>query len=240
MKIPSLFLFLFLCPSARIEALLPLVREEPLPVLLVHGIFSEEYILQPLQEILRKHGVVRQAVVPHECYFGQCGLKNVAELIQQAAVNLQKKHQVSQINIVAFSMGALATRYMIQRLGGKEFVHKFVSISGPHDGTYVAYFPQFLTGMGDMRPGSDLIEDLKKDLDPFGKVQVYSIYTPYDLIVIPNTSAILPGSVEIRSFPVALHHQMLKHEDVLSAVVHMLEPELPKPVLHIEKAHAAK
>lgn len=222
-KIPSLLFFLIFFGSASVVALHPKKREEQIPVLLVHGIFSDQAIFIPLQESLLKHGFVKQGVVPYGCFFGQCSVKNMAEQIHQAALDLQKKYQVSQIDVVAFSMGALATRYMIQRLGGKDFVHKFVSISGPHEGTYTAYLPQFLTGIYDMRPGSDMIEDLKKDADPFGKVKVYSFYTPHDMIVIPSSSAILKESIEVKSFPVALHHQMLKHEDVLTEVVRVLD-----------------
>ncbi len=209
-------------------------------MLLVHGIFIDETIFEPLQASLLQHGFVRQAAVPHQCYFGQCSLKELAVEIHKSALELQKKYQVSQINVVAFSMGALAVRYMIQRLGGKEFVHKFVSISGPHEGTYIAYPFPFLAGMSDMQPGSDLIEDLRKDLDPFGKIQVYSFYTPYDAIIFPSSSAIIKGSVQIKSFEVALHHQMLKHQDVLSEVVHALdEPPQDKAPALLVKKHAA-
>ena len=223
MKIPSFLLILIFFGGASVVALDHKKPTEQIPVLLVHGILRDESILQPMQASLQKHGIVMQGLVPHECHFGQCSIKNMAEQIHQAALALQKKYHVSRIDIVAFSMGALATRYMIQRLGGKDFVHKFVSISGPHEGTYTAYLPQFLTGIYDMRPGSDMIEDLKKDADPFGKVKVYSFYTPHDMIVIPSSSSILKGSIEVKSFPVALHHQMLKHEDVLTEVVRVLD-----------------
>jgi triacylglycerol lipase len=231
-KIPSFLFFLIFFDSVRLLALHPKKREDQRPVLLVHGVFSDEAIFTPLQEMLQEHGFVRQGVVPHDCFFGQCSVKNMAEQIYQVALELQEKHQISQIDVVAFSMGALATRYMIQRLGGKEFVRKFISISGPHNGTYTAYLPQFLKGIYDMRPGSDLIEDLKKDINPFGNVEVYSFYTPYDLIVFPNSSAILKESTEVKSFQVALHHQMLKHVDVLAEVVRVLDA--------VEKVHVAK
>jgi triacylglycerol lipase len=213
----------------------PKPGDSQVPVLLVRGLASRNNSLRPLKKSLREHGIREIEFGSYEPYLGEKSVKHAAEQIAEAVKQLLVKYKAKQVDIVGFSMGALSARYYIQRLGGKEVVRKFISISGPHKGTYTAYLPQFLTGIIDMRPNSELINDLGQDADPWGKVLVYSFYTPYDLIVIPASSGILPGSVEVKSYQVALHHLMLKDTEVMHDVARVLmEPVPTTSVKHVE------
>lgn len=193
------------------------------PVLLVRGIDSTDNILRPLEKALLESGVNHVKSASYTPRFGQVGIDEIAVQIAEAALKLKQDTKSDQVDVVGFSMGALASRYFIQRLAGKKYVRKFISISGPQNGTYAGYVRAFQKGVRDMLPGSELIEDLNRDIDPWGDVEVYSFYTPYDLIVFPAKSAVLKKSAEVKQFEVTLHHQMVKDPAVLSEVVRVLK-----------------
>jgi hypothetical protein len=116
-------------------------------------------------------------------------------------------------------MGALATRYWIQRGGGQAHVRRYVSIAGPHQGTLNAWFLP-LAGARDMRPGSALLRDLAGA--GWGDVEVHCFITPYDLMILPPRSGVLPHARSVRVFPVAMHRFMMSDRRVLAAVAQAL------------------
>ena len=64
--------------------------------------------------------------------------------VDDAAKRIMKATKAPRLDIVGFSMGALASRHYIQRGAGKQRVRRFVSISGPHAGTLTAYTTAFI------------------------------------------------------------------------------------------------
>lgn len=200
------------------------LQEGATPVLLVRGIDCRDQFLRHLEKAVKAGGIHEVRYASYSPHFGQAGVDEIAAQIAEAALKLKEETGAEKIDVVAFSMGALASRYFIQRLSGKNFVRRFISLSGPHNGTYAAYLRSFIhKGVRDMLPGSEIINDLNSDDDPWGNVQVYSFYSPYDLIVFPATTAILKNSKDVKSFQVALHHQMVKDPVVLSEVVKVLK-----------------
>lgn len=194
----------------------------PVPVLCIHGIDQTVNSLRPLRKVLLENGF-HSEVVDFYPKHGESSLREIAEQISRAAEELKLKTKSNKIDVVAFSMGALAARHFIQRLKGKEYVRRFVSISGPQQGTYAGYLRYIHQGVKDMVPGSDFLLDLQRDKDPFGSVEVHAFYTPYDLIVFPGHSAVIEGAKQVLQFPVLMHHLMLKDKDVLRAVVGALK-----------------
>ncbi len=192
-----------------------------LPVLLIRGLDHRDVALRPLQEKLQNEGFANVRVAAFTPRHGTESIELVAKQAEEVAQQLMKDTGSKQIDVIGFSMGALAARYVIQRLGGKTFVRKFISISGPQLGTWSAYVRMFHVAVREMAPNSNFLKDLERDKDPFGKVELYSFYTPYDIIVFPAKNSILPNST-VKSFHVTLHHQMLKDPEVLDAVVHAL------------------
>lgn len=118
-------------------------------------------------------------------------------------------------------MGALATRVFIQKLDGKETVRRYISISGPHHGSLNAYaLPH--EGVRDMRPNSTLLRDLHADPNPFGKVEVHCIYTPFDITILPPRSSVLQQSKSVTSIPVPLHGMVIRDARVMTLVRELL------------------
>jgi hypothetical protein len=73
-----------------------------------------------------------------------------------------------------------------------------------------------------MRRGSSLIKELAADADPYGDVEVYAARTPFDLMIMPSTSSIIPKAKENRSFNVPMHKMMVSDPRVVSWVVRAL------------------
>lgn len=157
---------------------------------------------------------------------GRAPLAALAAQVDAAAHRLAREVGEARIDLVGFSMGALVSRYWIQRLGGRALVRRYVSICGPHAGTANAYALPF-AGVRDMRPGSALLADLARDADPWGEVEVHCFWTPFDLMIVPARSAILPGARTVQRFPIAMHRWMITDDRVISAVCEVLCARAP-------------
>jgi triacylglycerol lipase len=192
-----------------------------LPVLVVHGIWDSAARIAPLVRGLRARGVRDVVSFDLQPSDGRVPMRVLSAQVREHVERLQREHGVQRIDVVGFSMGALATRYFVQRDGGRECVRRFVSIAGPHAGTYTAYALPFV-GVREMRPGSPLLVDLAADVDPWGAVEVHCLYTPFDLTIMPATSGILRGARTTTRVPVAIHRLMMGDARVLDRVVALL------------------
>lgn len=199
----------------------PVAVATPLPpVLVVHGIDDTSLTVQPICQSLRQAGWQQIATVDLVPNNGDAGIAVLAEQVRVAADRLRISSGAPRCDVVAFSMGALVSRYWVQRLGGRDVVRRFVSISGPHGGTWTAYV-RWNAGGADMRPGSPLLTALAADAHPWGDVQVTSFWTPFDLMVLPGSSGHLPGATD-RMFPVLIHPWMLTDHRVHAAIIQAL------------------
>lgn len=149
------------------------------------------------------------------------GIAELGAVLAREAEAFAAREGVDQIDLVGFSMGALVSRWYVQRGGGRTRVRRFVSISGPHAGTFHARLMP-LGVVRDMRPGSKLLHDLASDVDPFGAVEVHCVYTPFDLVILPAKSSVLPGSRSSRAIKVALHGFMIFDRRVHDHVAEIL------------------
>jgi triacylglycerol lipase len=152
---------------------------------------------------------------------GTVPLPALAEQVRDGAAQLFARTYAPRIDVVGFSMGALASRCWMQLLGGAGSVRRFVSISGPHAGTWMAYLSG-RAGVRDMRPGSELLKRLDADDASWSKVEVHVLYTPLDLMILPAKSSLLRRARTARSVPVVLHPLMLYDGRVLREVSRLL------------------
>jgi triacylglycerol lipase len=151
---------------------------------------------------------------------GSSGLVALAQEVDRAARLLVERTGTSEIDVVAFSMGALVARYWMRRMTPPANVRTYVSISGPHHGTWTGYL-RFNEGARQMRIGSPFVRDLERDEGEWGGTTVYSFWTPLDLMILPATSSRLKGARE-KTFRVIAHPLMLFDQGVLTAVAEAL------------------
>ncbi|OBQ28346.1 MAG: lipase [Aphanizomenon flos-aquae MDT14a] len=174
------------------------------PVLLVHGINDTGAVFNKMAFYLRQQGLSVYTVdlIPNN------GSEVLEKLAQQVANYVNDTFEVARpVDIVGFSMGGIVSRYYIQRLGGINKVQRFITISSPHKGTIIAY-GTWLAGAVQMRPNSDFINDLNADFKMLKQLNFTSIWTPYDLMILPATSSRLGIGKEV-TIPVILHPLML-------------------------------
>ncbi|MBD1218341.1 MAG: triacylglycerol lipase [Aphanizomenon flos-aquae Clear-A1] len=190
------------------------------PVLLVHGINDTGAVFNKMAFYLRQQGLSVYTVdlIPNN------GSEVLEKLAQQVANYVNDTFEVARpVDIVGFSMGGIVSRYYIQRLGGINKVQRFITISSPHKGTIIAY-GTWLAGAVQMRPNSDFINDLNADFKMLKQLNFTSIWTPYDLMILPATSSRLGIGKEV-TIPVILHPLMLTDTRTLTIVADaLIEP----------------
>ncbi|HKP58780.1 MAG TPA: alpha/beta fold hydrolase [Polyangiales bacterium] len=191
------------------------------PVLLVHGLWDSSARIEPMVQGLQLRGIRELWSFDLEPADGRAPIPELARQVQAQVDALLERHACERVDLVGFSMGALASRYYLQRCGGRERVRRFVSISGPHAGTWTAYALPF-AGVRQMRPGSGLLRDLDADPDPWGEVEVHCIYTSLDLMIFPPESSILRGARATHRLRVPLHRWMIHDAGVLDLVARTL------------------
>ena len=187
------------------------------PVLLVHGINDTGAVFNKMGLYLRQRGLSVYTVdlVPNN------GAEVLDKLAQQVANYVAATFEPEQpLDLVGFSMGGIVSRYYLQRLGGIERVQRFITISSPHKGTVIAY-GSWQPGCVQMRPNSDFLKDLNSDVQMLKQIDFTSIWTPYDLMILPATSSQLEIGKEV-TVPVVLHPLMLTDFGTLEIVAKAL------------------
>jgi triacylglycerol lipase len=187
------------------------------PVLLVHGLNDTGAVFNKMALYLRQRdwSVHTLDLLPNN------GAGVLDKLAQQVANYVAATFEPEQpLDVVGFSMGGIVSRYYIQRLGGINNVKRFITISSPHQGTVLAY-GSWLPGAVQMRPNSALLQDLNSDVQMLQQLNFTSIWTPYDLMIVPPRSSQMPVGKEF-TFPVAFHPWMLTDSRTLAIVADVL------------------
>ena len=190
------------------------------PVLLVHGIYDTFLKFRRMSAYLTNLGwsVHSLNLTPND---GNGRLETLAE--QVADYVEQNFSREQPLDLVGFSMGGIVTRYYLQRLGGVNRIHRYISISAPNNGTLMAYTLQ-RPGVVQMRPKSNLLEDLNQDVETLKKLEVTVLWTPFDLMILPARSSQMAVGKDIR-LPVPLHAWMVSDSRTLTIVYQKLSTE---------------
>ncbi|MBD2102804.1 alpha/beta fold hydrolase [Leptolyngbya sp. FACHB-261] len=193
------------------------------PVLLVHGIDDTELIFTPLRAHLEEQGwtVHTLNLRPNN---GDVGLDKLAAQVRDRADQLFAPSE--RFDLVGFSMGGIVSRYYVQRLGGLERVERFITIASPHHGTWMGFARNNL-GAAQMRPNSPFLRELNRDVATLEKVQFTSLWTPYDLMIVPANSSELPVGRNLQ-VPILTHAWMINHPRSFQILTESLSAPLVK------------
>jgi triacylglycerol lipase len=125
-----------------------------------------------------------------------------------------------EVDIVAHSMGGLATRwYLLSRHPTP--VRRVVFLGSPHHGTLAAHLA-WGAGGDEMTPGSDFLDALNGAPPVPDGVEAITVRTPIDTRVVPGESALLPG-VEDHTVCCPTHPGLVEDEEVFRIVARFLE-----------------
>jgi triacylglycerol lipase len=200
-------------------------RSDRNPILLVHGLMDTSHKMRKIANHLR--GLGWQVFdINLTANNGDTKLEVLAQQVADLIDRTFEPHQ--SIDLLGFSMGGLVTRYYIQRLGGIDRVQRFISISAPHRGTIAAQF-SIRPGCIQMRSDHHFIKDLNSDVSTLNRLNFTSLWTPFDLIILPPSSSQLGIGIEI-SIPVIAHPLMVFDRRVLTAIADALSQPIKSPI----------
>ena len=158
----------------------------PPPLVLVHGIYDDGQIFQPMMRYFegRRIHCVAPSLEPSS---GRLGLADLAAKLQ-ASIDRQLGAE-RPIDLVGFSMGAVVSRYYLQALEGRQRTRKFFSIAAPYRGSQWA---RLVRGQGarELRPGSEFLARLDAGGHLLAGLTLHSYWTPLDLMIVPPTSSV--------------------------------------------------
>ncbi len=195
------------------------------PIVLIHGLTDTSHKMRHIAKHLRDLGwqVVDIDLTPNN------GDSRLEILAGQVADLIARTFTPDRpIDLLGFSMGGIVSRYYLQRLGGIDRVQRFITISVPHRGTIAAYFST-RPGCMQMRPDSAFMQDLNRDVDRLKQLNFTSLWTPFDLIILPPTSSQLGIGTE-RSIPAIAHPLMVSDRRTLDEIVAALTQPVTSPM----------
>jgi len=160
------------------------------PVVLIPGWGDVGSRMEPLSQRMQAEGWPAESVYVLN-FVNPIG-SNIAHADELAvAVDslLERNPWASEVDIVAHSMGGLASRWYLQN-DGQGKVRRLVTLASPHRGTVASVMAPG-PGGDEMRPGSPFLTQLDSVL-PAG-VEGFTIRSEIETHIIPNESATLPG-----------------------------------------------
>jgi triacylglycerol lipase len=107
---------------------------------------------------------------------------------------LRQRTGAARVDVVSHSMGAIASRYYLERLGGTADVDAWVSLAGVNEGTVWAYGCFVLAPCREMVPTSSLLHGLNDAFRPASSTRYATWWSPCDEAIVPHGNAELPGA----------------------------------------------
>lgn len=141
-----------------------------------------------------------------------------AEEIRGQVDDIIRTTGATKVDIVAFSMGSISSRYYLKNLGGAEKVDAWVSLAGPNHGTdEVENQACNFTPCKEIVPGSAFLLALNATDETPGLVRYATFRSPCDETINPDASVILSGATNTQVSCIS-HIQMLTDDAVYRQV----------------------
>lgn len=202
-----------------------------LVTILVPGFSDDTEILRGLESHLRGVGIAAYAISPQPSN----GVVSIEVLAQRLAATLEQQFAATTtLNFVGFSMGGLICRSYIQQYGGLARTERLITIATPHQGTWTAYSYN-RPACVEMRPGSAFLATLNRDLSALEQLNFTSIWTPFDLTILPPTSSYLPVGEMVQIWS-PFHYTLLLDP----RIVQIITTQLQQPYDHYRKKVASQ
>lgn len=200
--------------QASAEATVPLVRPASSApgasriVVLVPGISIGREMFEPMAARLRRDGF--SVVTWEHPALISTGIATAAKHLAAFVEQLRSENGGRRVNLVAECTGGVAARFYLQELGGDAAVERLVTFVSPHHGTAPALIAAGVTswqGLRDLERGSEFMSVVNARPLP-SQVQVTSIYSCDDALLMPRDTAVLEGArnIELCRGPRAYGH----------------------------------
>ena len=192
------------------------------PILFIHGIFHNRSTFAWLKQKLYTKGFRHFKEV--DLMTSIRPIPHLAEQIAREARLLLKKHEVSEIDIVAHSMGGVIARYFVQLLGGDGIVRNLITLGTPHQGTEWSRY-SILPHLRELKPQSRTLELLNQSGPP-KQTRAIAISGELDIVIRPKDCMWWNGVRNIHLSHVG-HAGLLFSKRVLDIVLSHLNEEDP-------------
>ncbi|MET8963348.1 alpha/beta fold hydrolase [Streptomyces sp. NPDC004074] len=200
-------------------AMLP--TEAKPPVILLHGFIDNRSVFVLLRRNLTQHG--RQHIESLNYSPLTCDIRTAAELLGRYVEELCERTGQQRVDVVGHSLGGLIARYYVQRLGGDLRVRTLVTLGTPHSGTRVAPLANAHPIVRQMRPGSELIQELREPA-PGCRTHFVSFWSDLDPLMDPLETACVD------------HPDLLTQNIRVSGIGHLALPVHPTVAAGIRQA----
>jgi tetratricopeptide (TPR) repeat protein len=136
---------------------------------------------------------------------------------------------VRRLSVVGHGLGGLVARSTVEELEGRDFLGRLVMLGTANNGSWSRLPFFFFKAARQTLPSSSFLRELNEAFDLMlgseDKPPYASIYTPYDLTVIPSGNARLEGALNIRLKWFLTHHALIRSRRVLGIIASLLENE---------------
>lgn len=191
------------------------------PVVLLHGFIDNRSVFVLLRRNLAQHG--RPHIESLNYSPLTCDIRTAAELLGRHIEEICERTGQDRVDIVGHSLGGLIARYYVQRLGGDMHVRTLVTLGTPHSGTRVAPLMNAHPIVRQMRPDSEVIEELRKPA-PDCRTRFVSFWSDLDQLMDPLETACVD------------HPDLLAQNVRVSGVGHLALPVHPAVATGIRQA----
>ncbi|MHA5053837.1 esterase/lipase family protein [Streptomyces sp. SD15] len=191
------------------------------PVVLLHGLVDNRSVFFFLRRNLAQHG--RQHIESLNYSPLTRDIRAAAEFLGRHIEEICERTGRDQVDIVGHSLGGLIARYYVQCLGGDLRVRTVVTLGTPHAGTRVLPLMNAHPIVRQMRPGSKVIEDLRKPA-PGCRTQFVSFWSDLDGLMDPLETAAID------------HPDLLTQSVQVSGIGHLALPVHPAVAAGIRQA----
>ncbi len=226
--------------AARVPAEPTRDPEPPIPVLLVPGWGDMAVTMEPLRRRFTAAGWPESRVSVLSFRDPVGSNESHAAEIDRAVRILRGLTGAPRIDVVAHSMGGLATRHFLQVGDEAVRVRRAVFLGTPHRGTVVAVL-SWGDGGREMVPGSVFLNRLNAGPPVPDGVQALAVRTPLDTRVIPASSAILHGE-GVRNLELCCptHQQLVDDDRTFEEILLFLQGEAPEVPVEVPPHASAK
>jgi pimeloyl-ACP methyl ester carboxylesterase len=168
------------------DAATQLPTEAKPPVVLLHGFIDNRSVFVLLRRSLAQHG--RQQIESLNYSPLTCDIRAAAELLGRHIEGICERTGSERVDVVGHSLGGLIARYYVQCLGGDARVRTLVTLGTPHSGTRVVPLANAHPIVRQMRPGSELLEELTRPA-PGCRTHFVSFWSDLDHVMDPLETA---------------------------------------------------
>ena len=187
------------------------------PILFVHGYAGNGGNWQDMKARFRADGWADSELFSCNYSFTASNASSAAEINAQVDELIRLSGR-PKVDVIAFSMGSVSSRYFLKNLGGSAKVDAWVSLAGPNHGTdAVENNNCSFTPCREIIPGSAFLTDLNSGDETPGLVRYATWRSACDATINPDESVVLSGATNFVA-PCIAHLAMLTDPTVYNQV----------------------